>query len=239
MIRELFERGYAALTARLPRRVAAFCDHLRPSLGDSWGGPMNGQAGRRELVRDLARRIRFERVVETGTYRGTTTQFLAHVFGTPLDTAEVDPRFHHYAARRLGALAEVELFLGDSRSLLARLVETSAARGEVTFFYLDAHWRDDLPLTEELTLIVRHWDTAVVMIDDFRVDGDDGYRFDDYGPGKRLTTEILPPLGEWVAYFPVLASQRETGAKRGCCVLASASLAGALDACPLLRRVAS
>jgi hypothetical protein len=33
---------------------------------------------------------------------------------------------------------------------------------------------------------------TVAMIDDFRVPGDEGYAYDDYGPGKALTADYLP-----------------------------------------------
>src|SRR6185295_75953 len=92
------------------------------------------------------------------------------------------------------------------------------------FFYLDAHWYDDLPLAKEVDLIASHRKRFVVMIDDFKVSDDPGYDFDDYGNGKALA---LPLIKESIAahqlgaFFPAAAARDETGAQRGCVVLAS------------------
>jgi hypothetical protein len=49
-------------------------------------------------------------------------------------------------------------------------------RDSPLFFYLDAHWNEDLPLAEEIDLIFSRSPCAVVMIDDFEVPGDPGFR---------------------------------------------------------------
>ena len=59
-----------------------------------------------------------------------------------------------------------------------------------TFFFLDAHGREHLPLREELEIILTHWREAIVMIDDFEVPGTD-YGYDDYGPGKVHEYELF------------------------------------------------
>ena len=41
-------------------------------------------------------------------------------------------------------------------------------------------------MREEVELAIANFSKAVLMIDDFNVPDDPGYRFDDYGPGKRL-----------------------------------------------------
>ncbi len=65
----------------------------------------------------------------------------------------------------------------------------------------------------------------MVVIDDFRVPDDEGYRFDDYGPGKALTWDYVGPIAERygaTAAYPATPSAEETGARRGCVVLARA-----------------
>jgi hypothetical protein len=107
------------------------------------------------------------------------------------------------------------------------------------FFYLDAHGWGALPLAEELALAFRHWPAAVVMVDDFQVPGDAGYGFDDYGDGEALTLgylaghRVLPPH----VWFPACASEHESGARRGCVVLAGApDVARRVDQVQTLRR---
>ena len=57
------------------------------------------------------------------------------------------------------------------------------------FFYLDAHWNEDLPLAEELDTIFCRSSNPVVMIEDFQVPDDPDYGYDDYGPRKSLNPE--------------------------------------------------
>jgi hypothetical protein len=128
--------------------------------------------------------------------------------------------------------------LGDSRAFLSQLCRDPLVSKRDVFFYLDAHWSDELPLHGELETITRCWQRSVIMIDDFEVHGDSGYRYDDYGPGKRLDLEYLHILSSFnlVAYFPSLPSDRESGLRRGCVVLADPSHAGRLDGISSLRR---
>ena len=61
----------------------------------------------------------------------------------------------------------------------------------------------------------------VIVVDDFEVPGDAGYRYDDYGGGKRLCLEYISAFADpdVEAFFPSTRSPQETGRRRGCCVL--------------------
>src|SRR3954452_11550307 len=63
--------------------VLGLIDLFDPSLRETWGGPLNGQERRREIVQELASAIEFDRVLETGTFRGSSTEFFATVFDCP------------------------------------------------------------------------------------------------------------------------------------------------------------
>jgi hypothetical protein len=109
------------------------------------------------------------------------------------------------------------------------------------FIYLDAHWGNDLPLAEELEIVFGACEGAIVMVDEFEVPFDAGYGFDDYGPGKALTAAYIEPaivshsLG---TFYPSTPSASESGARRGCVVLAKYAIHGpTLSAFPLLRSV--
>jgi hypothetical protein len=198
---------------------------------------MNGQAGRREIVRDLISVLNFDAVVETGTFRGTTTEFLAHTTGAPVHTVESNARFHEFARRRLAELPGVHVELGDSRSFLRRLsVDASLAECTV-LFYLDAHWAEDLPLRDELAIIAPAWERAVVIVDDFAVPDDPGYTYDDYGPGRALVESYLPAaeIRGWGRHYPALPASAESGWKRGCIVLSSPALSEQVGAVASLR----
>lgn len=214
-----------ATLPRLPAHVAGRLDYMNPSLGRYARGPMNGQRERQLITRQLFESIPFDGVLETGTFRGTTTEYLALLSTLPVATVEAVPRYYHHARLRLQYLSEVTVELGDSRAFLQRRAE-SPQRPERPFFYLDAHWYDDLPLADELRIIAASWQDAVVMIDDFRVPDDKGYGYDDYGQGRSLEESYLPMdvLGGWTILYPAAHSSVETGARQGSVVLLSPSL---------------
>lgn len=203
-----------------------------------WAQPMNSQPARTELVRQIIARCAIARIVETGTFLGTTTEFFAQ-YNVPVVTVEINPEFAARSRERLKRCGNVELRMADSTSVLNDLANEIADRSQPTLFYLDAHWQDHLPLREEAEIAAGNFANAVLVIDDFAVPDDPGYGFDDYGPGKRLDIDYLraakgPPLS---IYFPSTPSGREGGARRGCVVAtASPEMAAILDGIALLRR---
>jgi hypothetical protein len=197
---------------------------FRPSLRRGWGGPLNGQAGRVELCRQIFMSLRPVAIVETGTFRGTTTEFFAE-FGVPVYTAEAEPRFHAFAELRFRSTRDrVHVVLTDSRVLLRQLAANLSFPKDRVFFYLDAHWHSDLPLAEEIDTIFGSWKRSVIMIDDFAVPGD-SYSYDDYGPDAVLDAEYLDAIGrtDMFRFYPSLPAYHETGSKRGCIVLCNDS----------------
>lgn len=195
---------------------------LKPRLRDSWGGPFNGQIYRQQLVSEIIKNVGFNAIVETGTYRGSTTLFLA-AFGLPVYTVESSARFSGFAATRfLGRRNKIHVREGDTRTWLRTFGADQRFPRSKVFFYLDAHWEADLPLGEELDIIFTQWTGAVVMVDDFQVPGT-GFGYDDYGPGKVLNMEYVRKSTSvsLVPFFPAVGSEGETGLKRGCVVLCS------------------
>lgn len=211
----------------------------RPEWRATWGGPFNGQAFRQRLFAELCSRVQFAAIVETGTYRGATTTYLRQAARVPVHSFESAPRNYGFARARLLLTRGVHLHRTDSRAGLEWLATARALPPGPVFFYLDAHWKDDLPLSEELDLAFAHWPQAVVMIDDFAVPDDPWYGFDDYGQRKALTLAYLgrraaPPMAVW---FPACASSAETGERRGCVVLArDAALIERIESMRTLRR---
>jgi hypothetical protein len=196
---------------------------------------MNGQTARLEICRYILEHCRVQQIVETGTYRGATSEWFAQ-FGLPLVTIEIQERFEAFSSLRLSRFTNAEVRLGDSVAILHELACARSLNSAIIFFYLDAHWLNRLPLADELNLIVNDFRFFVVVIDDFAVPYDDGYGFDDYGPGKALTLDYLKSTsaGRLPVFFPNVRSEWETGHRRGCVVLCSPDLEEALQQCPLL-----
>lgn len=229
----LLKRAAWEINERISPGIAFRVDLLRPSLADSWGGPMNGQVKRWQMIRDMITLGNFDEVVETGTYRSTTTRFLHHISALPVHSAEIEERFFRYSAALCRPYSGIRLYHGDSREMLRSL---SGREGDPRLlFYLDAHWQADVPRYEELEIIAKRWSHAVVVIDDFKVPDDPGYAFTSYD-GSPLDIKYLPVLPRWQAFYPAAASTEETGARRGCIVLASPEMAPVMQPLTSLRR---
>jgi predicted O-methyltransferase YrrM len=204
-----------------PARAGRLDYLLRPSLRAGFFGlPMNGQIGRIEMFREIVKSLPLQAIVETGTFRGATTKFLAE-FGIPVYTVEAEPRYHAFAELKLRSLRNrVHLTLGDSRSFLRQLASDAAFPKDSVLFYLDAHWNADLPLAKEIDTVFTSWRRSIIVVDDFAVPGD-SYSYDDYGPGAVLNAEYLDGIGrtDMIRFYPSLPAYQETGMRRGCIVL--------------------
>lgn len=214
--------------------------HLHPESLDTWGGPFNGQCGRQQIFLDMVNVFPFTCIVETGTFLGETTAFLARESKLPVLTVESGSYALELARLRMRPYPSVRLFCGDSREFLRNLPSLMPADSTRPCFYLDAHWDADLPLLEEVGIILADYPRAVILIDDFEVPGDPGYGFDDCGDGNVLSLRYLAGAIEEFqpsVAFPALPSDRESGSKRGCVVLASAAWKETLCAVPTLKRI--
>lgn len=181
----------------------------------------NSQVKRRELTTQILNQMRPAAIVETGTCLGNTTGYFTQ-FNVPVISSEISSLFYFAAKQRLQALPHVQLRNCDSRGSLKRLVEEKVHLS-LTFFYLDAHWYDDLPLLEEIKIINTHWANYIILIDDFQVPHDAGYRYDDYGETKVLDYSYIENYVKEnliQVFFPTIPASEETGKKRGYVYLA-------------------
>jgi hypothetical protein len=225
----------------LGERNLGYFDYLtKPSLKSIWGGAFNGQVYRRKIFAELVAQLKPTTIVETGSFRGNTTAFMAAT-GIPVHSVEYSDRLYGYVQMRFLLNRHVLVNCDDSRSFLRGLAKKiDADTASPIFFYLDAHWNEDLPLAEELQIIFNTWKKPVVMVDDFKVPDSD-YCYDDYGDGKALTMDYvnnIADISELTAYFPTAPVEEESGAKRGCVVLASnEKIIQLLEQCKTLRTI--
>ena len=208
----------------LDERILGVVDYyIYPERRNSWGGPFNGQPFRQELFLAMIDVVKPTVIIETGTYLGTTTDFMAAT-DLPVFTVEGHARNYGFARARLWRRRNVKLFLGDSRQVLRSLF-AGPLRNILNcslFFYLDAHWNADLPLGAELDIIYTCCASAVVMIDDFHVPDEAGYGYDDYGSGNAITFDYIRRVLEryqLTIYYPSIPAIKEGGRRRGCAVL--------------------
>jgi predicted O-methyltransferase YrrM len=212
----------AQLKEFIPPALKGWARFLRGSHKDLYpfGFAMNGQTARLEATRQILFGCQIKAIIETGTFRGTTTEWFAQ-FGVPVNSIEAHAPTYEFAKRRLGHLGNVSVEFGDSVRVLESLMP-KIAKAAPTFVYLDAHWENYLPLRDEIDLICAHLTKPVILIDDFEVPGDPGYTFDNYGPGKALTEDYLRAckFNQLEKFYPAVPSAEETGGKRGWIVLA-------------------
>lgn len=206
-----------SLRSLIPARVKGWARYKRGYYKDYYpfGFAMNGQTARLEATREVLYRAEIESIVETGTFRGTTTEWFAG-FSMPVLSIEAHLPTFEFARRRLEHFRNVTVRFGSSVEVFKDVLP-KGNRDTKRLFYLDAHWEDHLPLKEELELICTYCDRFVVLIDDFQVPHDQGYTFDNYGPGKALTTEYLASChtGKLAKFYPSTPSWEETGLRRG------------------------
>ncbi len=129
---------------------------------------------KRELLLRVAQDFGCRSFVETGTFRGDTTAFMA-IQGLQCTTIELDPHFAEAARRRFDAQRPtVRVFEGDSSVVLRSVIPQLE---EPNLFWLDAHCSGGAtagggsapPLLTELGLILTdHRFDHCVAIDDAR-----------------------------------------------------------------------
>jgi hypothetical protein len=125
--------------------------------------------------------------VETGTYLGDTTRFLARNFQqNKVITLEPDERIYRFAVYRLRKFKNIEFINGSSELEFDNVL--SKLQGSVNF-WLDGHFSGDItfkgdllsPVIKELEMIQKHISRikkVCVLIDDirdFNDDSDSGY----------------------------------------------------------------
>jgi hypothetical protein len=212
-----------SLLRRLPLQMQGGLLYLfRTYTRASWGGPFNGQPHRQRMVRETLVALKPDFILETGTYRGTSTEFLAKQSKAKIFSFEFSRREYGYSKVRMARFMHVRVTLADSRTGLKSFFAQHNVAAASLFCDLDAHWNDDLPLRDELSLVFSNAPDAVVMVDDFCVIGDSGYGFDDYGEGKSLVPHYLADSHNRFhlkGFCPSASSSEDAGARRGCIVL--------------------
>jgi predicted O-methyltransferase YrrM len=118
-----------------------------------------------QLVKDL----HIECIIETGTFRGTTTAFLSETFPSiDIYTIEVNDKNFSKAEENLKPYTNIKLIYGSSEKKLEEILPT--LKGKRLLFYLDAHWEEYWPLLDEFEAIRKNAkDNCCIVIDDFKV----------------------------------------------------------------------
>jgi len=189
--------------------VLVACPTYQPE-GD---GGFNGLAGRKRIFEELLKKYRVSCIIETGAHVGETTGYLAVKSNLPVYSSEINPNMYSLARMRLKNFSGIYLHKSDSREFIKELSDNPEMVRNETFFYLDAHWRKDCPLVEEIEQIASRWEKFVIMVDDFQVPGDDGYGYDRYSAFRKMNISLIRSTTKkhkLRAFFPNIPSSEES-----------------------------
>lgn len=143
---------------------------------------LNGDTVLQEKFIDIINEFNPDIIVETGTYHGHTTEFLAQS-KKPVYTTEILLENFNIAEKRLEGNENVTLLLGDSVTCLDLIF--NEIKSKKIFAFLDSHGCNDSVLERELMLLKGLKHKPYIVIHDFYVPGErlnydtwDGHRYD-------------------------------------------------------------
>ena len=167
----------------------------------------------REFIQ-LKEKYNIRNVIETGTYKGVTTKWLANNFANVF-SIEIMRKYFEEASLNLKGLSNVTLINSDSRSALASVLDKVQG---TTLVFFDSHWYEN-PLLPELEIITESKMKPIICIHDIKNPEDPTMVYGTY-PDKGIVYEfdwLRPSLDAlygknmYEFYFNKLAE----GARRG------------------------
>ena len=176
--------------------------------------PFNGQVIRHKQIQHISNVVKPDVAIETGTFLGTSTPYLATMVSGNTYTIEFVPKYAKKARARFESEFQhlkITLIEGNSVNQIHTLLRTIPSTSTI-LAYLDAHWEKELPTAHELNQLLQWGNNWVAVIDDFKVPGDNSYGFDQYG--ELVVDESLIPQGVRLM-VPRQSSESESGARKG------------------------
>jgi predicted O-methyltransferase YrrM len=179
--------------------------------------PMNGQRNRLRVSYYLASILKPTHAIETGTYLGTTTQYLSSMVSEKTFSIEINKKSLEISKKRLKneiVSGSIELILGNSKIEMEKVLKTLDPNKHRILVYLDAHWLDYVPLKAEIQSLLDWNGLFIAIIDDFMIPTDVGYGFDQYKNDRIDISQI--PISEKISiWIPSESAFSESGARRG------------------------
>jgi hypothetical protein len=135
--------------------------------------------------------------IETGANVGSTARYVARTFADlPVYSCESDARACAEAQKNVASLANAQIVHRESPAFLYELherhVELCRHRN---LYWLDAHgYGYRWPLVDEVGFLTSRLDSALILIDDFRVPGRPEFQYDTYADQVCCFETIAPAL---------------------------------------------
>lgn len=197
------------MLARLKSKLLAFVREKQPAtraLSQFIDVGFHGDEYLLRLVDQLAGKSKI--FVETGSNVGST---LAYVAKNNLQirclSCEPDLPAFEQAKANVSKYSNVSLFNGTSQQFTENLSQHEAyIFSEQCFFWLDAHgYGFEWPLKVELGFITTRFDSAYILIDDFKVPGREQFEYDQYQEqicSYDYVKDALSPDKAYQLYYP-------------------------------------
>lgn len=153
--------------------------------------------------------------VETGTFKGNTTAFLAGI-GSKVYSIEPEPTLFANAAARFASNDRITILNGPSERIFPDLLPTLS--GDLNF-WLDGHYSAgvtfkgdiDTPIIAELDEIARNLDRfgrVVILIDDLRCFDPDIPEYAEYPPLDHLVDWARAHAFKWSIEHDIFVARR-------------------------------
>jgi hypothetical protein len=137
--------------------------------------------------RMIVREYGIKTIIETGTFQGLTTRFLASI-APHVVTIEIDPKVD---SSHLSQVPNVQKLLMPSPEGIRQAVTLAPPP---YLFYLDAHWEPPTPTPHELDVIASLGLKPVIVIHDFKVPSHPELGFDSYSDWTNDIEHVEPHL---------------------------------------------
>ena len=153
---------------------------------------IQGDMMMRNLIQLMSEERQITSIVETGTYRGFTCVLLAEMFpNLPIYSCEILMKNYLEAKVNTKKNHNIKIFNLSSPEFLKKIISEDLV-GEMPLIFLDAHWLNYWPLEDELKIISSKLESAIIIIDDFKVPGDSRFQYDCQN-GNECSVEMVRP----------------------------------------------
>jgi predicted O-methyltransferase YrrM len=142
----------------------------------------------------LIKKYNISTIVETGTYKGWSTNILAKKVNKVI-TIDVSEDFLNEAKKNNLQNKNIDFYQGSSSDILEKIL---VKNNDSILFFLDAHWGKYWPLHDELKIIKNKEIIPIIIIHDFYVPDKDGnakFGYDKYDT-KVLNFDYVRPSME-------------------------------------------
>ncbi len=164
---------------------------------------LHGDPILQKVFRLIGNEINASSIIETGTFLGASTSLMAEMFpNKKIYTGEINEKNYQKALKKLKKYKNVKLFNEDSPTFLRKLFNEKLI-GNMSLFFLDAHWLNNWPLEDEIRIIGERINHVVIFIDDFKVPNNPEFKFDFY-ENKECSLELITPKFNKKRHYNIL-----------------------------------